>query len=170
MIDFTDIAVFAGMVLLRVGVPLLIVLGAGYLLKRLDRRWEAEAREYQAKMAAEQPAKQPEMPAPQPAAPARKPGKQPTTPQPLPFIPPPTPSKEQRPALYAQAGVAVSKAGLSASGKHCWEEHGCSESKMSSCAAPSHPDQPCWQARFNAEGHIPEECVSCDIFQRYPSM
>ena len=44
MIDFIDIAVFAGMVFLRVGVPLLILVGVGYLLKRLDRRWEAEAR------------------------------------------------------------------------------------------------------------------------------
>ena len=166
MIDFVDIAVFAGMVFLRVGVPLLILVGAGYLLKRLDRRWEAEARQYQAKMAAEQP----ELPAPQPSAPARQPGKQPITPQPLPFVPPPSPAKEQRPALYAQAGVAAAKSGMSASAKHCWDEHGCSESKMGACAAPSHPDQPCWQARFNAEGHIPEECVSCDIFQRYPSM
>lgn len=166
MIDFTDIAVFVGMLLLRFGVPALIVLGVGYFLKRLDRRWEAEARAYQAKVAAEQPAVQPEVPAPQPS---RSPGKQPVTPQPLPFIPPQPTSKEQRPGMYAQPG-AVGGSGLSAAGKHCWDEKSCAESRKAKCAAPSHPDQPCWQARFNAEGHVPEECVTCDIFQRYPSM
>ncbi len=169
MIDFTDIAVFIGMLLLRVGVPALIVLGVGYFLKRLDRRWEAEARAYQAKVASEQPAVQPEAPAPQPVAPTPRPGKQPATPQPLPFIPPQPASKEQRPGMYAQPGM-VARPGLSAAGKHCWDEKGCTESKKAKCAAPSHPDQPCWQARFNAEGHVPEECVTCDIFQRYPSM
>ena len=171
MFDLTDIAVFTGMLLLRVGLPLAIVVGIGFLLKRLDRRWEAEARAYQAKQAAEQPAVQPEAPAPQPVAPApgRKPGKQPTTPQPLPFIPPQPAAKEQRPSVYAQPGLAAG-AGLSAAGKHCWDEKGCIESKKAKCAAPSHPELPCWQARFNAEGHVPEECVSCDVFQRYPSM
>jgi hypothetical protein len=164
MLDFTDIAVFIGMLFLRIGVPALVVIGVGYLLKRLDARWEAEARAYQAKVASEQPAEQP--PAPQPS---RRPGKQPATPQPLPFIPPQPVTKEQRPGLYAQAGVAPA-AGLSAASKHCWDEKGCSEGKKAKCAAPSHPDQPCWQARFNAEGHVPEECVTCDIFQRYPSM
>ena len=165
MIDFVDIAVVAGMMFLRIGVPLLIVLAIGYGLKRLDKRWEAEARRDAAKMAAEQPGQQPEIPAP-----TRRPGKQPVTPQPLPFIPPPSAGKDERPAVYAQAAVSVAKPGMKASSKHCWDERGCSESQMQACPASSHPDQPCWQARFNAEGHIPEECVSCDIFQRYPSM
>lgn len=171
MIDFTDFAVFVGLLLLRVGVPALVIVAIGYGLKRLDRRWEAEAREYQAKVAAEQPAIQPEAPAPQPAAPtpSRRPGKQPVTPQPLPFIPPQPVSKEQRPGLYVQPGIAATPS-ISASGKHCWDEKGCSDSKKATCAAPSHPDQPCWQARLAAEGHIPEECVGCDVFQRYPSM
>ena len=60
MINFTDMLVFAGMFFLRFGVPLLIVIGIGYLLKRLDRRWEAEAWAEQAKaQAAEVPAEQP---------------------------------------------------------------------------------------------------------------
>ena len=42
MINFTDMLVFTGMLFLRFGVPLLVVIGIGYLLKRLDRRWEAE--------------------------------------------------------------------------------------------------------------------------------
>jgi hypothetical protein len=164
MIDFVDMAVVAGMMFLRIGVPLLIVLAIGYGLKRLDRRWEAEARAREAKMASEQPGIRPQVPAPQPTVPARRPGKQPVTPQPLPFVPPAALNKEsQRPVMYAQAG-------MSAAGKHCWDEKGCSDNKKQTCAAATHPEQPCWQARFNAEGHIPEECVHCDIFQRYPSM
>lgn len=184
MIDFTDFAVFVGMMFLRIGVPALVIVALAYGLKRLDRRWEAEARAYQAKVAAEQPSEQPaiqpEAPAPQPAR-GRRPGKQPVTPQPLPFIPPQPASKEQRPGVYAGSGGAgtlgvpgtpgiVGNAAISASGKHCWDEKNCGESKRANCAAPTHADQPCWQARFNAEGHVPEECVSCDVFQRYPSM
>ncbi len=43
MFNFTDFLVLAGMFLLRFGVPAAIVIGVGYLLKRLDKRWEAEA-------------------------------------------------------------------------------------------------------------------------------
>jgi hypothetical protein len=154
MISFTDMVVVFGMFFLRVGVPLLIVIAVGYGLKQLDRRWEAEARAHQAKTADAQP-EAPELP-------VRKPAKQPT-PQPLPFIPPPVTEKDQRMGLFAQPGVL-------AAGKHCWDEHGCTDSKRATCAASSHLDQACWQARFNAEGHVPEECVGCDIFQRYPTM
>ena len=35
--------VIIGMFVLRLGVPVLIVLAVGYLLRRLDARWEAEA-------------------------------------------------------------------------------------------------------------------------------
>lgn len=35
-------------------------------------------------------------------------------------------------------------------------------------AAPKHPEMPCWQARFDAQIHIPEDCVNCDFCQRYP--
>jgi hypothetical protein len=47
---------------------------------------------------------------------------------------------------------------------------GCNDTSKAQCAAPQHPDKPCWQARFDAEGAIPEDCVGCDIFQRYPMM
>jgi len=162
MISFTDIAVVLGMMFVRVGIPALVIGALAYGLKQLDKRWEAEARAEQAKHVDEEV--QPTMP----IAPVRRPSKQPT-PQPLPFVPPPAVNKEQRPGVYAQAGVAA-PAGLSAASKHCWDEKGCSDSKKASCAAPNHPDQPCWQARFNAEGHVPDECVGCDIFQHLPTM
>ncbi|MCX7852718.1 MAG: hypothetical protein N2383_08040 [Caldilineales bacterium] len=39
-----DILVIIGMFLLRLGLPLALVLALGYGLRRLDARWEAEAR------------------------------------------------------------------------------------------------------------------------------
>lgn len=157
MPNFIDFLMVLGMIALRFGGPLLVIVGIGYLLKRLDRRWEAEAREYAAKQAAEQPAVQPETP--RPTVPARKPI---PAPAPLPFIIPPAVQKDQRVQLQPGMTVAASQA--------CWDVKGCGDTKKATCAAPQHPEQPCWQARFDAEGHVPEECVSCDIFQRYPVM
>lgn len=169
MLDFMDFAVFVGMLLLRFGVPALVIVAIGYGLKRLDARWEAEARAYQAKVAAEQPAVQPEAPQPVAPQPARRPGKQPVTPQPLPFIPPQPATREQRPGMYAQAGV-VTAPGMKAAGKQGWEEKKCSEAVQAAYGVSGNPDIPCWQARLKAEGQVPEDCVTCDIFQRYPSM
>jgi hypothetical protein len=151
MIDFTDMLVFAGMLFLRFGVPLLVVIGIGYLLKRLDRRWEAEAWAEQAKAkAAEVPTEQPSVPAPRPAVPARTPVPAPV----LPFIPPPV-----RETPRPQPGMTVSKT----------SQRG-SDATKAKCGASQQPGKPCWQARFDAEGAIPEECVGCDIFQHYPMM
>lgn len=158
MLNFTDIIVFAGMFLLRFGLPLAVTVGLVYVLKRLDRRWEEEARAYQAtqkaaEKAAEQPAPRPvERPAPVKRTP---------TPEPkLPFIPPPA-RETPRPQPGLVAGQAA---------EHCWDTKGCSESAKAQCAAPKHPELPCWQARFDAEGQIPEDCVNCDTFQRFPLM
>lgn len=161
MPNFVDFMVFLGMVFLRFGVPLAVIVGAGYLLKRLDRRWEAEAREYAAKHATEQPGVQPEAPKPaqRPAVPARKPAQAPQ----MPFIIPPPSIRDQRQQV-ARPGM------MAAVAQPCWDAKGCGDSAKAQCAAPQHPDQPCWQARFDAEGQIPDECVSCDIFQRHPMM
>lgn len=40
-----DSAAVAGMFILRLGVPLAITFGVAYLLRRLDKKWEAEARQ-----------------------------------------------------------------------------------------------------------------------------
>jgi hypothetical protein len=145
MMNFIDLMAVIGMFLLRVGVPLGITAGLVFLLKRLDRRWEMEARaERKADKAAEQPAKAPGKPAPSPE---------------LPFIPPPA-----IPDRRIQPGVSVGQAvqpGVSAKS---------SRTEKAMCSAPQNADKPCWQVRFDVEGQIPEECVGCDIFQRYPVM
>ena len=91
MPNFVDFLVFLGMVMVRFGAPLLVVVGGALLLKRLDRRWEAEAHEYAAKQAAAQPE------ATQPVVEPELPVRQPVTPEPqLPFIVPPAPVGYQR--------------------------------------------------------------------------
>jgi hypothetical protein len=158
--NLIDVLGVIGMFLLRVGVPLAITVGVVYLLKRLDRRWEAEAKAESSWLGAEQragkAAEQPTVPSPaeRPATPKRAPSPE------LPFIPPPpAPDRRIQPGLVA-APV----------GQPCWNVKGCSPNKLEKCAAPRQPDMPCWQARFDAEGQIPEECVGCDIFQHYPVM
>lgn len=146
--NFIDLMAVIGLFLLRVGVPLAITGGLVYLLKRLDRRWEMEAR------AERKAAKVVEQPAGLPAAPSKR------APSPeLPFVPPPAaPDRRIQPGVSA---AQVAQPGMSAKG---------SRVAKAMCSAPQNPDKPCWQARFEAEGQIPEECVSCDIFQRYPVM
>jgi hypothetical protein len=148
MTNFIDLMVVIGMFLLRVGVPAAITVGVVYLLKRLDRRWEMEARaERKAGKVVEQPVGVP-----------ASPGKRTPSPE-LPFVPPPpAPDRRIQPGVSA---AQVAQPGLSAKA---------SRPLKAQCSAPQNPDKPCWQARFDAEGQIPEECVSCDIFQRYPVM
>jgi hypothetical protein len=160
MLNFADILALAGLFVLRVGVPLLIMIGLVYLLKRLDRRWEAEARATQQRAKATgqpgvQPAVQPQ--APRSATVVRVPTQQPQ----LPWVPPP--AVGQRPGQ--QPGLMTAPAP-----QPCWDIKGCSDSQRTQCAAPKRPDVPCWQARFDAEGAIPEDCVKCELFQRYPMM
>ena len=148
MMNFIDLMAVIGMFLLRVGVPLAITGGVVYLFKRLDKRWEMEAR------AERKAGKIVEQPAGLPAAPRQR------TPSPeLPFGPPPaTPDRRIQPGVSA---AQVAQPGLSVKG---------SRPLKAQCSASQNADKPCWQVRFDAEGQIPEECVSCDIFQRYPVM
>jgi len=165
MISFIDLLVVIWLFLLRFGVPALVIVGIGYFLKRLDARWEAEARAQRAAEAAEQPVQQPGVgipkPAERPATPKRAPLPQPLPQQP--FIIPPAAQRESIQA--AQPGLMAQKPAA-----HCWDVKQCSTEKRANCAAPQHPGLPCWQARFDAEGKIPEDCVNCDTFQRYPLM
>jgi hypothetical protein len=163
MPNFLDLLVVIGMLFLRIGVPAVVIALIAYGLKRLDARWEREARAYTAQQAGLQPGVQPKQP--RPAAPARKPV---PAPAPLPFVPP-AQIKDSR----VQPGMmmAAPQPGLKAATQQaCWDMKGCSDVAKSSCPAPQHPEQHCWEARFDAEGAIPEDCVGCDVFQRYPKM
>ena len=154
MIDFIDVLGLIGMFALRVGVPLAVMAGLAYMLKRLDRRWEEEAR---MQREAERPAVQPGKPASVvvPAPSRRVPVPAPV----IPFIPPPPLPMGQQ--------LGLTPAELQ---QPCWEMWKCSESAKADCAAAQHPEKPCWQARLEADQKIPDECVHCKTFQRYPLM
>jgi hypothetical protein len=148
MMNFIDLMAVIGLFLLRVGVPVAITAGLVYLLKRLDRRWEMEARaERKAGKVVEQPAGLPATPSKRAPSPE------------LPFVPPPAaPDRRIQPGVSA---AQVAAPGLAPKGNR---------PAKARCDAPQNTGKPCWQTRLDAEGQIPEECVSCDIFQRYPVM
>jgi hypothetical protein len=163
MLDFLDLVGLLGMIFLRFGIPIILMAGAAYFLKRMDARWEAEARAAQAVEEAEQPGVAPEAPT-RPAQPAPVRQRRAPAPGPLPtFVPPPVDK-----SVPIQA--AIQPGMMMAASQHCWDVKGCSEEAKASCAAPANPGVPCWQARLAADGKIPDECVECDIFQRYPTM
>lgn len=157
MLSFTEWLAVAGLFALRIGVPILITAGLVYLLKRLDRKWEAEARMMQER------GREAGQAAGREVAPAGTRVRVPVSPQPtLPWVPPPA----IRPTVAAQPPGLLA----AAAPQPCWGAKGCSEEKRANCPAGQHPEVPCWQARFDAEGAIPEQCTNCDIFQRYPMM
>ncbi len=146
MIGFSDILVVIGLLAVRVGIPIAVMALLVYLFKRLDRRWEQEARAQQDQ---------------QPAAGAAvaRPTVRPSGGRDLPGIQMPfDPSRPVPVGLVA------------APRQPCWDIKGCSKTQYQQCAAYQNPDMLCWQARLKVDGKIPEACPSCEIFQRYPTM
>ncbi|MBX7236441.1 MAG: hypothetical protein K1X65_18800 [Caldilineales bacterium] len=144
-----DILVILGMFFLRLGVPLLLVVGVGYLLRRLDARWEAEARE-QAGTATRsiRPEQRPGagQPAPLPARPAQRP------------LPGGWPGPQRLPAFAGGPTV------MDVFGQPCWAINDCDPAARAECPAYHQPENPCWLARFQADGHLPDRCQQCPIF------
>ncbi len=52
-----------------------------------------------------------------------------------------------------------------ASEQPCWEQRHCAPGKCESCPAYQHAALPCWLARREAEGALPEACLLCGIFK-----
>ncbi len=167
MISFSDILAVIGLFVLRIGVPIAVVAGLAYALKRLDKRWQAEAEE---QLTAQPPA----------VRPATQPAKQPVK---QPAVSVPAAAAAAKAAAAERERVRVDKAGrplpfdptslqpglvARAEGRACWDVKGCAKSAYEQCAAYANPTQACWQARLEAEGKIPDACPSCEIFQRYP--
>ncbi len=120
--------------ILRLGVPLLITLAIGYVLGRLDAKWQAEA---EAERQAEMQAQ---------AAKAQ------------------TPLKPSAPAAPYQLPARQPLAGWAMAGTPCWSLKGCTEATKAACPATRQPSVPCWAARLNAEGQLPQACQSCQLY------
>jgi hypothetical protein len=52
-----------------------------------------------------------------------------------------------------------------ASEQPCWEQRHCSAEKRERCPAYRHAALPCWLARREAEGALPEPCYGCGLFR-----
>lgn len=145
-----DIFAVLGMFFLRLGVPLLLVIGVGYLLRRLDARWEAEAREHANAALPAKAAQRPGtgLPAQSPIQPGQRP------------LPAGWPQPQRLPAFASGAPASV----IDTFGQPCWALNGCSETGRQQCPAYQQPGSPCWLARFQAEGKLPEACPQCPIY------
>lgn len=168
MITLADLLAMIGLFAVRIGIPLAITAGLVYLLKRLDKRWEEEARAEQRAQVAAQPGARPpaeqQVESPAPPLERRPPAGRAPAPAPqLPWIPPPQPAI--RPGQQPQPGLAAA-----AQPRHCWDAKSCGEAARAGCPAFHRPDLPCWQARLEADGSIPEDCVDCERFRRYQLM
>ncbi|HEX9114594.1 MAG TPA: hypothetical protein VGA61_00880 [Anaerolineae bacterium] len=153
MITLTDTLIIVGLFVLRLGVPAAVIAGLVYLLKRLDRQWEQEA---QAQRGAVREIDRVAEQASQMAAAGqtiRQPAVAARAGQPAVF----EPIRLQTPGIVARGGS-----------EPCWNAKNCPEKESQACAARQHPEQACWQARFQAEGKIPDQCPTCEIFQRSP--
>lgn len=140
MDGLTNVLLIVALFILRLGVPVLITVAIGYLLMRLDAKWQAE-NEQATKSKAEQPAQRTTV--------------EPATLGPLPLL---------------SLSESTAAGGKSAGGVPCWVMKGCSEAMQARCAAPRQPQVPCWQARTTAEGRLPVECKTCSRFQSPPAM
>ncbi len=134
----TDIFAILGMFFLRLGVPLLLVFGVGYLLRRLDAQWEAEAREQTGTNVRQGQEQQ-------------RPGRRPSE-RPAPAVP------QRLPAAPAYASV------IDIFGQPCWAINDCDAAARENCPAYHQPGSPCWLARFQEEGHLPDGCQQCAIY------
>lgn len=50
----------------------------------------------------------------------------------------------------------------------CWEINNCPAENRSRCTAYANPDKPCWQVFRQADGHLQERCLLCQVFRRSP--
>ena len=46
----------------------------------------------------------------------------------------------------------------------CWVFNNCEEKQRENCVAYQQPDKPCFTARMQAEGNLPEKCADCEIY------
>lgn len=143
----TGILVLIGLFLLRFVIPIAITVGLGYLLIRLDRRWQAEAKAAREALDEREPAERPG-----PAQPAR-PSIRPTPQQPV-FALQELPEAESSVPYILPAKFQ----------KKCWELEDCDPARRAACPASKHPGFPCWLARMKVEKTLPASCLSCPIF------
>jgi hypothetical protein len=71
--------------------------------------------------------------------------------------------RRRREALSVEVNEVVVPA--VADSKPCWEVKACPDERKSRCPAFLAPALPCWIARRNAEGCLPDGCPLCVLFR-----
>ncbi|MCA9945682.1 MAG: hypothetical protein KC449_19505 [Anaerolineales bacterium] len=72
---------------------------------------------------------------------------------------------EAEAASGTETGTAVSAQKASA----CWSIIGCDPEERQNCPGFTQQAIPCWLARTQAEGALPDKCLSCPIYEENPS-
>ncbi|MCO6450897.1 MAG: hypothetical protein J5I90_08950 [Caldilineales bacterium] len=80
--------------------------------------------------------------------------------------PQPQPEKPVRPSVgiqYPQPLPATLTA-IDIFGKPCWDIHDCQPAQKATCPAVAQPESPCWLAKFQSMGKMPDQCYNCGIY------
>ena len=67
----------------------------------------------------------------------------------------------------AEQGTAVSP--QNAKSTACWAVIGCDPEQRENCPGFKQQQIPCWLARTQAEGALPDKCVTCPLYKETPS-
>ncbi len=152
--------VLIGLFILRILVPVALTVGLGYLLLRLDKRWQEEAQKAREEVDEDLVDEQSNVPSREPAQPMEVPtglswGSS---------LPPRQPAF----ALQERAEKAVNIPPVlpALAEAPCWMIQNCDPAKRVKCAATQHPEMPCWLARLQDEGVLPASCPQCQLFNQ----
>lgn len=63
---------------------------------------------------------------------------------------------------YARAEIDINKIIR----ERCWDINKCPQMVKVECPAWKQPNLACWEARTNTEGHLPEKCHNCELYEK----
>ncbi|WP_420631536.1 hypothetical protein [Candidatus Leptofilum sp.] len=52
---------------------------------------------------------------------------------------------------------------------NCWAFNQCADELREGCPGFKQQMTPCWLVRTRAEGHLPDDCLTCPIYKEVPS-
>jgi hypothetical protein len=68
-----------------------------------------------------------------------------------------------------EAASGLGTAVATKTGGNCWAFKQCSEEQRQDCPGFKNQMTPCWLVRTRAEGVLPDDCLTCPIYQQAPS-
>ena len=77
---------------------------------------------------------------------------------------------EREASLTKMMGTGLGTAALQIATDGCWSFKQCDPEVRENCPGFKQQKLPCWLARTQAEGTLPEECISCPLYDVTPSL